>query len=60
VVAEIEVVAEVKPKPHRDDSARDERERMHQENALDEALKDTSGVRPGFSQQPMPPTATGQ
>jgi hypothetical protein len=30
------VVAEVKRKPHRDDSARDKRERMHQENALDD------------------------
>jgi hypothetical protein len=36
VVGEIEVVAEVKRKPHRDDSARDKRERTLQENALDE------------------------
>jgi DMSO/TMAO reductase YedYZ molybdopterin-dependent catalytic subunit len=33
--------AEPKRKPHQNDSARDERERRHQENALDEALKDT-------------------
>jgi hypothetical protein len=36
VVGEVEVIAEVKRKPHRDDRARDERERRHQENALDE------------------------
>jgi hypothetical protein len=51
VVGEIEVVAEVKRKPHRDDSARDKRERTHQGNALDEALKDTfpasDAVSPG-------------
>jgi hypothetical protein len=41
VVGEIEVIAEVKRKPDRDVSARDKRERAHQENALDEALKDT-------------------
>jgi hypothetical protein len=41
VVGEIEVIAEVTRKPHQDDSARDKRERAHQENALDEALKDT-------------------
>ena len=41
VVGEIEMGAEVKRKPDRDNSARDERERMHQEHALDEALKDT-------------------
>jgi hypothetical protein len=35
------VIAEVKRKPHQDDRVRDERERRHQENALDEALKDT-------------------
>ena len=35
------MIAEVKRKPDRDVSARDKRERTHQENALDEALKDT-------------------
>jgi hypothetical protein len=45
VVGEIEVVAEAKRKPHLDDSARDKRERTHQENALDEALKDTTACR---------------
>jgi hypothetical protein len=38
------VVAEAKRKPHRDDSAREKRERTHQENALDEALNDTFPV----------------
>jgi hypothetical protein len=56
VVGEIDVVAEVKRKPHRDDSARDERERMHQENALDEALKDTFPASDPVSvEQPTPP-----
>jgi len=41
VVGEIEVVAEAERKPHRDDNAREKRERTHQENALDESLKDT-------------------
>jgi len=36
VVGEIEVVAEAERKPHRDDNAREKRERTHQENALDE------------------------
>jgi hypothetical protein len=40
VVGEIEVIAEAKRKPDRAVSARDKRERTHQENALDEALKD--------------------
>jgi hypothetical protein len=58
VVGEIEVVAEVKRKPHRDDSARDKGERMHQENALDEALKDTfPASAPVSVEQPTPPAA---
>jgi len=58
VVGEIEVVAEVKRKPHRDYSARDERERMHQENTLDEALKDTFPASDPVSvEQPTPPAA---
>jgi hypothetical protein len=58
VVGEIEVVAEAKRKPHRDDSAREKRERTHQENALDEALKDTFPASDPVSvEQPTPPAA---
>jgi hypothetical protein len=40
------------------DSARDERERKHQENALDEALKDTFPASdPVLFEQPTPPAA---
>jgi hypothetical protein len=44
---------------NRDDSARDKRERTHQENALDEALKDTLlASAPVVSvEQPTPPAA---
>jgi hypothetical protein len=52
---EIEVIAEVKRKPHQDDRIRDER---HQENALDEALKDTFPASDPVSvEQPTPPAA---
>jgi len=48
----------VKRKPHQDDSARDTRERRHQENALDEALKDTFPASDPVSvEQPTPPAA---
>jgi hypothetical protein len=58
VVGEIEMGAEVKRKPHRDNSARDERERTHQEHALDEALKDTFPASDPVSvEQPTPPAA---
>jgi hypothetical protein len=58
VVGEIEVIAEVKRKPHQDDSARGERERRHQEDALDEALKDTFPASDPVSvEQPTPPAA---
>jgi hypothetical protein len=58
VVGEIEVIAEVTRKPHQDDSARDKRERAHQENALDEALKDTFPASDPVSvEQPTPPAA---
>ena len=58
VVGEIEVVAEAKRKPHRDDSAREKRERTHQENALDEALKDSFPASDPVSfEQPTPPAA---
>jgi hypothetical protein len=52
------VIAEVKRKPHQDDRVRDERERRHQENALDEALKDTFPASDPVSvEQPTPPAA---
>jgi hypothetical protein len=52
------VPAEVTRKPHQDDSARDKRERAHQENALDEALKDTFPASDPISvEQPTPPAA---
>ena len=58
MVGEIEVLAEPKRKPHQNDSARDERERRHQENALDEALKDTFPASDPVSvEQPTPPAA---
>jgi hypothetical protein len=58
VVGEIEGIAEVKRKPHQDYSARDTRERRHQENALDEALKDTFPASDPVSvEQPTPPAA---
>jgi hypothetical protein len=54
VVGEIEVIVEVKRKPHQDDRARDERERRHQEDALDEALKDTFPASdPVSAEQPV-------
>ena len=40
VLGEIKMIAEVKRKPDKADSARKERERARQENALDQALKD--------------------
>ena len=58
MVGEIEVIAEPERKPHKDDSARDKRERTHQENALDEALKDTFPASDPVSiEQPTPPAA---
>ena len=58
MVGEIEVTAEPKRKPHQGASARDKRERRHQENALDEALKDTFPASDPVSfEQPTPPAA---
>ena len=58
VVGELEVMAEAKRKADRDVSARDKRERTHQENALDEALKDTFPASDPVSvEQPTPPAA---
>jgi hypothetical protein len=47
-------IAEVKRKPHQDDSARDKREPTHLENALDEALKASDPVS---VEQPTPSAA---
>ena len=58
MVGEIEVIVKLKRKPHQDDSARDKRERRHQENALDEALRDTFPASDPVSvEQPTPPAA---
>jgi hypothetical protein len=58
VVGTFEVIAEAKRKPDRAVSARDKRERTHQENALDEALKDTFPASDPVSvEQPTPPAA---
>jgi hypothetical protein len=47
-----------KRKPHQDDTGRDKRERRQQENALDEALKDTFPASDPVSvEQPTPPAA---
>jgi len=52
------VFAEAKRKPHQSDSTRARRERRHQENALDEALKDTFPASDPVSiEQPTPPAA---
>ena len=60
----MDVIAEVKRKPHHEDSARETRERAHRENALDEALKDTFPASDPVSIEqpapPPPPTATGK
>jgi hypothetical protein len=58
VVGEIEVIEEPKRKDHEEDRARAKRERTHQENALDEALKDTFPASDPVSvEQPTPPAA---
>ena len=45
-------------KPYQDESACDKRERRHQEDALDEALKDTFPASDPVSVvQPTPPSA---
>jgi len=52
------VIAEPKRKHHQDDSDRDERERSHQEEALDEALSNTFPASDPVSvEQPTPPAA---
>ena len=50
------MIAEPKRKPHQDDDDRDKRERRHQEEALDEALKNTFPASDPVSvEQPAPP-----
>ena len=52
------MIAEPKRKPHQDDNGRDKRERRHQEEALDEALKNTFPASDPVSvEQPVPPAA---
>jgi hypothetical protein len=52
------VSAEPENKPYQDESARDNRGRRHQEDALDEALKNTFPASDPVSLvQPTPPAA---
>ena len=58
MVKEIEVTTELKRKLQRDEHARAEGERRHQEDALDEALRDTFPASDPVSiEQPTPPAA---
>jgi hypothetical protein len=58
VVGEIEVIEEPKRKRREENRARLKRERTYQENALDEALKDTFPASdPVSAEQPIPPAA---
>jgi hypothetical protein len=55
---EIEVIEEPKRKRRQDDEARLTRERTRQEDALDEALKDTFPASdPVSAEQPVSPSA---
>ena len=51
------MLIESKRKPHQDDDDRDRRERRHQEEALDEALKDTFPASDPVSIEQPTPTA---
>ena len=51
------MLVEPKRKPQRDDYDRDKRERRHQEEALDEALKDTFPASDPVSIEQPTPTA---
>ena len=54
----IEVIAEAKRKPRQDSRSRLRPERRHQEDALDEALKDTFPASDPVSvEQPTPPAS---
>ena len=56
-VGEIEMIAEPKRKPHQDDNDRDKRERSRQEEALDEALKNTFPASDPVSVEQLTPPA---
>jgi hypothetical protein len=57
-VGESEMNADPKRKPHRDDYDRAKRARRHQEEALDDALKNTFPASDPVSiEQPTPPGA---
>ena len=52
------MIAEPKRKPHHNDNDRDKRERRHQEEVLDSALKNTFPASDPVSvEQPVPPAA---
>jgi len=56
VVEEIEMIAQPKHEIRRDDAVRNKRERKRQENALDEALRNTFPASDPVSvEQPMVP-----
>ena len=53
-----EMISELKREPHQDDYDRDKHERMHREEALDDALKNTFPASDPVSvEQPAPPAA---
>jgi len=57
-VGEFEMNADPKRKPHQGDHDRAKRARLHQEEALDDALKNTFPASDPFSiKQPTPPAA---
>jgi hypothetical protein len=52
------MIAEPKRRPQEDDDERDQRERKHQEKALDDALMNTFPASDPISvEQPTPPAA---
>ena len=57
-IGEIEMIADPKRKSHQAEYDRDQRERRHQEEALDDALKNTFPASDPVSVvQPVPPAA---
>jgi hypothetical protein len=56
-----EMISELKREPHQDDYDRDKHERMHREEALDDALKNTFPASDPVSVvQPAPPASTAK
>ena len=51
------MIAEPERNPHQDDYESDKRARRHQQEALDEALKDIPTSDPVSMEQPAPPAA---